>query len=117
MFVHFARKEDWENAQEEGKYESPDYKEDGMMLCWTPEQAPEAANERFSEQDDLVLLWIAPMKVTSPILYKRPEGEELGDLFANINGPLNLDAVLRVDELEAWEPGKFVLPKAPPLPT
>jgi len=115
MFVHFAHKEDWDNASEAGKYESPDYAENGFMACWMPEQATEAANEHYSGQDDLVLLWIAPMKVSAPILYKRPPGQEVGDLFPFVNGPLNLDAVVRADELEAWEPGGFVLPKAPPV--
>jgi uncharacterized protein (DUF952 family) len=114
MFVHFARQEEWETAQEEGKYEPPEYKEKGFISCWMPDQAADAANEQYAGEDGLALIWIMPMKVTSPILYKRPDGQELGDLFPFINGPLNLEAVLRVDRLDAWEPGAFVLPASPP---
>src|SRR6266567_2910909 len=113
MFVHFARRQEWLDAQETGEYAPPDLEENKFIGCATPKQAPSVANEQFSGQDDLVLLWIAPNKVKAGVIYERIGGAEVGELYPHLYGPLNVDAAVKVDELEPWEPGQFVLPKEP----
>ncbi len=113
MIVHFAHKQNWEDAQEGGEYTPPDFEEGDFIHCSFPQQATAIADEHFSGQDDLVLLWIQPGKVKAGIIYERPPGQEVGDLFPHIYSPINVDAVVRADELDSWEPGGFVLPKEP----
>jgi uncharacterized protein (DUF952 family) len=113
MIVHFARKQEWLDAQEGGEYVPADFEADGFIHCAAPSQAAGIANELFTGQDDLVLLWITPPKVGAGVVYERAHGAEVGDLFPHIHGPLNVDAVLRADELASWGPGGFVLPKEP----
>ena len=111
LIVHIARKEDWVAAQEGDEYLPPEFADDGFIHASTPEQVAVPANEKYSGQDDLVLLWIDVVKMTTAVVYER--NEEGGDLYPHIRGPVNLDAVVSVNELKPWQPGGFVLPRAP----
>jgi len=113
MFVHFARKDAWEAAQEPGSYQPAEFEEDGFIPCATPEQATDVANKKFSGEDDLVLLWIVPSKLKASIIYERPAGLEVGDLYPHVYAPINVDAVVRADEIPRFEPGTFALPLQP----
>ncbi|HEY3922121.1 MAG TPA: DUF952 domain-containing protein [Gaiellaceae bacterium] len=113
MLVHFARKADWEEAQESKSYSTPDLEETGFIRALTPAQAAEHANAELAGEDDVVLLWIKEPELRAAIVHKRPDGQELGDLYPHIYGPINTDAVARAVELEPWAPGGFVLPKEP----
>ena len=113
MLVYFARKSDWEEAQESKSYAPPDYDESGFVRAFTPAQAAEHANEELAGEEDLVLLWIKEPELKAAIVHKRPEGQELGDLFPYIYGPINVEAVVRAVDLEPWGKGGFVLPNEP----
>ena len=111
MIVHIARQKEWDDAQESGEYTPADF--DKFIHCSTPDDVASVANEDFSGEDDLVLLWIDPPKVKAGIIYERAAGQEVGPLFPHIYGPLNIDAVLKADKLKPWEAGGFVLPPQP----
>jgi uncharacterized protein (DUF952 family) len=113
MIVHIARGQEWADAQEAGEYKPAEFEADTFIHCSAPEDVKAVADEHFSGQEDLVLLWIDPPKVKAGVLYERAPGMEVGDLFPHIYGPLNLDAVVGVRKLKPWEPGGFVLPKQP----
>ena len=117
MIVRFAHKEEWDAAEEAGEYRPPELDERGYIGCAMPSQAAAVADaQELSGEDGLVLLWIHPPKVKGGVLYERLGGDERADLYPHIRGPLNVDAVLRVDDLPAWEPGRFVVRDAPSLP-
>jgi uncharacterized protein (DUF952 family) len=113
MLVYFAHKEDWEAAQESKSYAPPDLEEGGFISALTPAQAVEHANAELAGEEDLVLLWIKEPELKAAIVHKRPDGQELGDLYPYIFGPINIDAVVRADDLAPWGPGGFVLPAEP----
>src|SRR5437870_2063850 len=118
MICHIARGEEWEAAEEEeagGEYKPAQLEEDGFIHCSMPKQVEQIANERFAGEEGLVLLWIAPAKVKAGVLYERPKGQETGELYPHVHGPLNVDAVVKVNKLKPWQKGGFVLPPEPPL--
>jgi uncharacterized protein (DUF952 family) len=65
----------------------------------------------FSHREDLVLLWIDAARSNHRLKYERPDDSSMA--FPHLYGPLNLDAVIGVSDLEPWEPGEFVLPPEP----
>ena len=113
MIVHFASKEEWDAAKESGAYAPAGLEEHGFVHCSFPSQAAQVANERFSGRDDIVLLWIDPSKLRAAIIYERRKGEEIGDLWPHVYGPIGLEAVTAAQKLRGWQPGKFVLPREP----
>lgn len=96
----------WQKAQEEKVYQAPSLKQEGFIHLSRPHQVL-ATGQRFfsSAPENLLLLSIATERLIAPVKYEIAEGEK----FPHLYGPLNLDAVLRVDEFCAMN-GHFVLP-------
>ncbi|MHC5832652.1 MAG: DUF952 domain-containing protein, partial [Nostoc sp.] len=69
-------------------------------------QIIKVANTFFSNQKELVLLFIDSDKIQAEIRY---EPAEIGELFPHIYGELNIDAVYQVIDFEAGEDGFFEL--------
>lgn len=109
VIYHILPWEDWQTAQHEGFYAPVSLETAGFIHCSKVDQVTRVANSYFEGQDDLLLLCIASDKVDAEIRYEDLLGE--GKLFPHIYGPLNLDAVVNVSELEKDERGKFGLPK------
>jgi uncharacterized protein (DUF952 family) len=91
-----------------GRYVAAGYEGDGFIHLSTPEQVVRVANARFAGVGDLVLLCVAPDRLSAPLRY------EVGDpgsteLFPHLYGPLNADAVVQVLPFAEGSDG-FVLP-------
>ena len=69
------------------------------------------ARNFYQEAEDLLLLTIATEKVAGEIRYEDLLGE--GKLFPHLYGPLDLKAVVAVDEFGKDESGAFILPQSP----
>jgi uncharacterized protein (DUF952 family) len=111
LIVHIAQGAEWDAAQPLGSYVPAGYAREGFIHMSTPDHAHLPANAMLSRQTGLVLLWIDAGRLTSELRYERitPDGEE----FPHLYGPLNIDAVISVTQLEPWEPGSFKLPPRP----
>lgn len=96
--VHICHREAWEAAQQAGAYRPPSLDEVGFIHCSRPDQLHRVVDRFFPQTEGLVLLWVDPTRVTSPIRWEYADEEE----FPHIYGPLNLEAVNRVTPLEAW---------------
>ena len=105
--LHITSRTEWEKAKNLGTYRSDSLASEGFIHCSTAAQVIGSANRFFKDRSDLVILSIDPDRVTSKIL---DEGIESNHLFPHIYGELNIDAVLRVTDLEAGADGVFVLP-------
>jgi uncharacterized protein (DUF952 family) len=105
--LHITSRTEWEKAKNLGTYRSDSLASEGFIHCSTAAQVIGSANRFFKGRENLVILLIDPDRVTSKILY---EGTESNNLFPHIYGELNIDAVLRVTDLEADPGGIFVLP-------
>lgn len=75
----------------------------GFIHCSTPEQYVEVANYLYKGRRDLVLLSIETSKVRADVRY-----EKVGDsYYPHIYGPLNIEAVVRVQRFRPETDGTF----------
>ena len=107
VIFHITRHEQWEQAESAGVYRGDTLNSDGFIHCSTPQQVVKVANALFHAQQGLVLLYIETDKVRAEIRHEGPKGEEH---YPHIYGSLNIDAVIKVLNLEPGEDGKFELP-------
>ena len=95
MIVHIVERRFWEQAQQAGEYRPASLATDGFIHASRPEQALSVANRFYREVPDLLLLWIDPQRLSSPLRYEANDG----DIYPHIYGPLNLDCVQGVSAL------------------
>ncbi len=103
LIVHMTSRKAWERAQEQQVYTIDSLESAGFIHCSRPEQILRVANAYYPAAKDQVLLWIDPQRVQPEIRWET-SGE---DIFPHIYGPLNLDAVTRIDEFIPDEDGVF----------
>ena len=115
---HITTRAAWEAAQGGTEFRTPEFEEHGFVHCSTPEQVLLVLNAFFRGRMDLVLLIINPAKLKAPVRWELPD-ESAGRLpgftkdavFPHVYGPINLDAVVRIVELEPTSTGSFILPR------
>lgn len=100
LILHITHRQDWQAAQAAGRYEADTLAAQGFIHCSTPEQLPRVAEALFRGQRGLVVLTIDAERVAAPIRYENLEGGD--EHFPHIYGPLNLDAVVAVTDLDGW---------------
>jgi uncharacterized protein (DUF952 family) len=101
VILHITSRREWEAAQAAGEYRGDTLGSDGFIHCSLRQQVVEVANAHFRGQRDLVLLCIAEDKVQAEIRYE--DLYHAGQKFPHIYGPLNLDAVVAVEEVRSEE--------------
>ncbi|NDJ20627.1 DUF952 domain-containing protein [Nostoc sp. B(2019)] len=106
--LHITQRQQWEQAKNIATYRAESLDSEGFLHCSKAMQIVKVANRFFSNQQDLVLLFIDSDKVQPEIRY---EEAEIGELFPHVYGELNIDAVYKVIDFEAGEDGFFVLPQ------
>ena len=97
MIYHVLHKPAWEKALLQGFYEAGSLATEGFIHASKAGQVPGVLDRYFKGQDDLLLLHIDEHKLTSPFTYEFSPSVQ--DEFPHIFGPVNLDAVLKVEEL------------------
>lgn len=108
MILHIIENKDWQNAINSEEYSPASLNNEGFIHCSTLEQTVEIANLFFKGSTDLKILCINEEKTKSKIVYE--DTENFGQLFPHIYGPLNLDAIIKVIDLNSEEDGQFILP-------
>lgn len=109
MIFHIATHGQWAEGVVKGLYTTPSLMKEGFIHCSKPEQIICAANEHYFGRTGLLLLCIRVSALTSPLRYENSYAK--GEQFPHIYGPLNLEAVYRVDDFPPGEDGPFVLPE------
>ena len=99
-------RKDWEHSKSLGIYKGHSSHGTMHIDCWYPSQLEKTANSIFAGQKDLVILYIESNRVHAKV---REEGKG-AESHPRIFGPLNLDAVSKVVELNPDKLGRFVLP-------
>lgn len=111
--VIIARSDDWQRAQKPKEYTQPTIDSTladvGFIHCSFPEQTLDIANRKYSDQNDLLLLFIDTEKVKAPIKYEGALSGRAG-IFPHIYGALNVDAVYASATLQKNDKGGFVAP-------
>ena len=94
LILHICTKEAWQEAQTGMEYCPPSLEEFGFIHFSRPEQVLDVANALFRGKTNLLLLWVDPQKVEAEIRWEASGGEQ----FPHLYGPLNLEAVLAVQD-------------------
>ena len=95
VILHICLRSEWEKALPTGEYLGEDFTKDGFIHCSAKEQIG-GVSQRVPE-GDFVVLEIDANKVVPEIKY---EPSSSGELYPHIYGPLNIDAVIKIDDFQ-----------------
>jgi uncharacterized protein (DUF952 family) len=116
MIYHITSHAAWNDAQQRGNYRAESLETEGFIHCSTESQVLPVAEKYYAGQRGLILLMIDPSLLSSDLKWESPSGGTPppgvpeGDLFPHIYAPINLDAVIKVFDLEADPDGRYKLP-------
>jgi uncharacterized protein (DUF952 family) len=116
MIYHITSREAWNQARQRGDYRADSLETEGFIHCSTEEQVIPVAEQLFKGEGDLYLLMIEPSLLSSDLKWEPPAdgtpppGIPEGDLFPHIYGPINLEAVVKVFDLQSNPDGKYNFP-------
>ena len=116
MIYHITSCQAWQQARQRGDYRAESLETEGFIHCSTEEQVVPVAEHLFKGDQDLCLLMIEPSLLASDLKWEPPAdgtpppGVSEGDLFPHIYGPINLDAVVKVFDLQSNPDGKYNFP-------
>ena len=82
----------------------------GFIHATAPDQTMDVI-ARFTDQKDVILLFIDAERVQSPVKFEAARSGREG-LFPHIYGPLNVDAVYSIANVERNAEDKFIAPAA-----
>ena len=117
MIYHITSQMAWSEARERGDYRAESLESEGFIHCSTGQQVVPVAEKFYKGQDSLLLLVIEPDRLTSDLKWEPPSGGTPppgvpdGDLFPHIYGPINLEAVIRVFDLQSEPDGRYRFPQ------
>lgn len=112
---HITSRAEWGSAQAKGEYVAPSLKSEGFIHCSTAAQVVHVANAFYRGRSGLVLLVLDETGLSSELRWEPPDGPpaagiSASDLFPHIYGAINLQAVVRILDLEPDSAGTFYLP-------
>jgi len=100
----------WREAEKNGRFTgAPIDIADGFIHFSTASQARETAAKHFVGQTDLLLVAIDGARLGEALKYEVSRG---GALFPHLYAPLDVKAVLRVDQLPLDETGRHAFPRS-----
>jgi len=117
MIYHITSRTAWNQARQRGDYRVASLETEGFIHCSTDKQVIPVAEKFYKGQADLLLLVIEPERLTLDLKWEAPAegapppGVAEGDLFPHIYGPINLEAVVRVLDLQSAPDGKYNFPQ------
>jgi uncharacterized protein (DUF952 family) len=117
MIYHITSRTAWNEARERGDYRAESLETEGFIHCSTETQVVPVAEKYYKGQNNLLLLVVEPALLSSDLKWEPPSGGAPppgvaeGELFPHIYGPINLEAVIQVIDLESNPDGKYGFPK------
>lgn len=116
MIYHITSHTAWDEAQQRGDYRAESLETEGFIHCSTHSQVLPVAENFYKGQSGLILLVIEPALLSSALKWESPSGGTPppgvpeGDSFPHIYGPINLDAVVKILDLNTDPNNKFIPP-------
>lgn len=113
MIYHITSRAAWKDAQRRGDYRAESLEAEGFIHCSTKSQVLPVVEKYYRGQPGLILLMIDPSLLSSDLKWEppsggtHPPGVPEGDLFPHIYGPISLEAIVKVYDLEADLDGKY----------
>ncbi len=117
MIYHITSRSAWNQAHEGGDYRAESLGTEGFIHCSTETQVAPVARKFYKGEKGLVLLVIEPTLLSSDLKWEPPAGGAPppgvpeGELFPHVYGPIHLDAVVQVFDLQSDPDGKFKFPE------
>ena len=113
--LHICKRSDLELARARGEYRPASLDVEGFIHLSRANQLLATANRYFKGQTDLVVLWIRPRSLRAELRWDEvpvpnpddPASTLRLDVYPHLYGPLNLDAITAVRNLEAGEDGVY----------
>lgn len=96
MIYHITSAEDWEKHKHELDFVPADYLREGFIHCCTLTQLKGVKERYFKGKSGLVLLYLAESKLKAALKYEISTSDEK---FPHLYGPINRDAVIKVERL------------------
>jgi uncharacterized protein (DUF952 family) len=115
MIYHITSSQAWQQAKQRGDYRADSLESEGFIHCSTETQFLPVAENFYKGQTGLLLLKIDPARLSSELRWEPPTGGPppgipAGDLFPHVYGPINLDAIVNVYDLESNPDGSHKSP-------
>jgi uncharacterized protein (DUF952 family) len=98
IIYHITTESEWEAARTNGLYVSPSLAEEGFIHCSQAEQIAGVLERYFTGKTNLVKLSIDTDKLSSRLIYEW--SPSIADTFPHIYGPININAVLMVENIQ-----------------
>ena len=97
MIYHVTTRTNWENALTEGFYSAESLALEGFIHMSKEHQVAGVLHRYYNGVNDLVLLHVDETKLSSII--KLEPSPSLNEEFPHVFGVINLDAVIKVEEI------------------
>ncbi len=116
MIYHITSRRAWREAQQRGDYHAESLATEGFIHCSTDAQVLPVAEKYYSGRGGLLVLKIDPARLSAELKWEPPSGGTPprgipeGELFPHVYGPINLDAIVKVFDLETDPDGKHTVP-------
>ena len=107
IIYHLILEADWEWAQTTGEVKPTSLAEEGFIHCSQDEaQMLAVSNRIYAGLDGLLTLEVDTGRLSWPVKY---ELSRSGEIYPHIYGPLNTDAVVKVQTMTVSADGSFSL--------
>jgi uncharacterized protein (DUF952 family) len=103
IIYHLVLRRVWDENPDQ-PYRADSLASEGFIHCSFATQVAAAANRFYADAGDLLLLHINTERLSSPL---REEESGTGEIFPHIYGPLNRDAVVKVETLSRGPDGRW----------
>jgi uncharacterized protein (DUF952 family) len=97
IIYHIVTLSEWEMQKHQVLYSHPSLAIEGFIHCSTAEQLTATINRYYTNEEKVMVLHIDTTKVLVEIKYE--VAPSVNQLFPHIYGELNLDAVVKVEEV------------------
>ena len=97
MIYHVVTVADWQKALQAGFYEASSLALEGFIHTSQAAQVPGVLKRYYEGQSNLLLLHIDETKLAAPLKYEL--APSVNEEFPHIYGRLNMDAVVKVENL------------------
>ena len=94
---HITTKQEWNSAKERGFVIAPSLDTEGFIHCCEAQQVRGVLERYYRGKKDILKLTIDTEKLTSELKYEL--APSIRENFPHIYGPINLDAIISVEEV------------------
>ncbi|WP_338874182.1 DUF952 domain-containing protein [Spirosoma sp. SC4-14] len=96
LIYHVVPAKDWARFETAPMYEANSLQNEGFIHLSTESQVAGVLERYYQNATDLLLLHVDPARLTSELRYEVATNNEL---FPHLYGPLNKDAIVRIESI------------------